>query len=211
MGSISSDAVFCAVMNAAAEAGVDIETADGAETSSAAQTEAEEQEGQGILSVDKWGIIWSLVNILLLVILMRKFLFKPVNKLIEERTASVQNDIDSARKSREEAEELKEQYASTISEAKTEAQKIISQAREQAASEKQGIIQQSQEEAKQIIAAANKTIENERKKSMQQAQAQIADLAVAAASKIIGENMDDSRNRQLVDDFLSQEGADSNE
>ena len=46
---------------------------------------------------------------------------------------------------------------------------------------------------------------------MQQAQAQIADLAVAAASKIIGENMDDSRNRQLVDDFLSQEGADSNE
>lgn len=206
MGFFSSDAIFAAAVNAAANAGIDL--ADTAEQESSTAAAAEEE--QSILTVDAWNIIWSVVNILLLVILLRIFLFKPVNKMMDERTASIQNDIDSAKKSKEEAEALKAQYADTIQSAKDEAQQILAKAREQAASEKQDIIRQSQEEADHIIETANKNIENERKRSMQQAQAEIADLAIAAATKIVGENMDDSKNRKLVDDFLSQEGGADN-
>lgn len=204
MGSISSGAVMASVFDAAAELGIVLAAPEAEASTEKAGNESE----QSILKVKISSIAFNIVNIILLVILLKIFLFKPVNRMMEERTASIQNDIDSAKKSKEEAEAIKQEYADTISQAKDEAQQIIARAREQAASEKLEVIRQTQDEAEQIMADANKTIENERKKSMQQAQAEIADLAIAAASKIIGENMDDSKNRKLVDDFLSQEGAD---
>jgi F-type H+-transporting ATPase subunit b len=67
------------------------------------------------------------------------------------------------------------------------------------------MIRKSQEEAEQIVADAGKSIEDERRRVLAQAQTQIADLAIEAASKIIGENVDDEKNRRLVDKFLSEE------
>ena len=78
-------------------------------------------------------------------------------------------------------------------------------AHENAESERSAIIRKSQEEAEKIVADADKTIENERKRVLRQAQSEIADLAIEAASKIIGENVDDEKNRKLVDKFLSDE------
>lgn len=164
-----------------------------------------------MLDINIWNFIWPVINIILLFILLRIFLFKPINKLMDERTASIQNDIDSARKSKEEAESLKQQYEETLVSAKAEAQQIILKAKEEAVSSQKEIIQNSQNEAQQIIDNAGKTIENERKRVMQQAQTQIADLAIAAASKIIGENVDDEKNRHIVSEFLSEEGAINND
>ena len=141
--------------------------------------------------------------ILILFILLRIFLFKPVHKMMDNRTAEVQNNLDSAEKSRADAEELKQQYTDSLSNAKTEADGIIAAARAEAVHEKERILAQSEDEAKQIIADANKAIESERKRVMQQAQSEIAALAMEAASKIIGANLDDEKNRKLVDDFLS--------
>ena len=78
-------------------------------------------------------------------------------------------------------------------------------AHEEAESEKAAMIRRSQEEADQIVADANKAIETERKRVLAQAQTEIADLAIEATSKIIGENVDDEKNRRLVDKFLSEE------
>ncbi len=158
-----------------------------------------------MLDVNIWNFIWSAVNIIILFILLKIFLFKPINKIMNERTRSIQDDIDSAEKSRKEAEELKKQYTDDLSNAKEEAQKIIMKAHDDAEAEKAAILKKSQEEASQIISDAGKTIENERRRILQQAQSQIADLAIEAASKIIGENVDDEKNRRLVDEFLSSE------
>lgn len=158
-----------------------------------------------MLDINIWNFIWSAVNIIILFILLKIFLFKPINKIMDERTRSIQEDIDSAKKSREEAEALKQGYAEDINEAKAEAQKIIMKAHEDAEAEKAVILQKSQEEADQLVSDANKAIESKRKRVLAQAQTQIADLAIEAASKIIGENVDDEKNRRLVDEFLSEE------
>lgn len=162
-----------------------------------------------MLDVNIWNFIWSAVNIIILCILLRVFLFKPINKIMNERTRSIQDDIDSAEKSRREAEELKQQYADSLSSAKEEAQKIIMKAHDDAEAEKSAILKKSQEEASEIISDANRTIENERKRVLQQAQTQIADIAIEVATKIIGENVDDEKNRRLVDEFLSEEDGKS--
>lgn len=162
-----------------------------------------------MLKFEFWSIFEAVANVIILFVLLRIFLFKPINKLIDARTQSIQNDIDSAQKAREEAEELKQQYDDSISEAKEEANRIIMQAHDEAEADKAVIIRKSQEEAEEIVTAAGKAAENERRRVLQQAQTQIADLAIEAASKIVGANLDDDNNRRIVDDFLSEkEGID---
>lgn len=154
-----------------------------------------------------WSIFEAVANIIILFVLLRIFLFKPINKIKSERTNTIQNNLDSAEKAKEEAEELRQQYEDSISEAKEKANQIIIKAHEDAEAERSAIIKKSQEEADKIVADADKAIENERKRVLRQAQSQIADLAIEAASKIIGENVDDEKNRRLVDKFLSEEEA----
>ena len=158
-----------------------------------------------MLDFHLWSIFEAVANIIILFVLLRIFLFKPINKIKSERTNTIQNNLDSAEKAKEEAEELRRQYEDSISEAKEKANQIIIKAHEDAESERAAIIKKSQEEAEKIVADADKTIENERKRVLRQAQSEIADLAIEAASKIIGENVDDEKNRRLVDQFLSDE------
>jgi len=158
-----------------------------------------------MLDINIWNFIWAGINLILLLILMKIFLFKPIRKMMEKRTQMVQEELDSAKRTREEAEQLREQYDNELGSAKDEAQKIIDKAHEDAETERAAIIKRSQEEAERIVADAGKTIENERKRVIAQAQTQIADLAVEAASRIIGENVDDEKNRRLVDKFLEEE------
>ncbi|MBR4628541.1 MAG: F0F1 ATP synthase subunit B [Ruminococcus sp.] len=158
-----------------------------------------------MLDIDIWNFIWAGINLILLLILMKIFLFKPIRKMMDKRTQMVQDELDSAKKTREEAEQLREQYDSELDSAKDEAQKIIDKAHEDAETERAAIIKRSKEEAERIVADAGKSIENERRRVLAQAQTQIADLAVEAASRIIGENVDDEKNRRLVDKFLTEE------
>ena len=158
-----------------------------------------------MLKFEFWSIFEAVANVLILFVLLRIFLFKPLNKIKAERTQTIQDNLDSAEKAKTEAEELRQQYEESISEAKEKANKIIMKAHEDAESERAAIIKKSQEEAEKIVSDADKTIENERKRVMRQAQSEIADLAIEAASRIVGENLDDEKNRRLVDQFLSDE------
>ena len=158
-----------------------------------------------MLKFEFWSIFWAVFNTVLLFVLLRIFLFKPINKMKEDRTRTIQDNLDSAEKAKAEAEELRQQYEDSISEAREKANEIMIKAHEDAENERAAIIRKSQEEADKIVADADRTIENERKRVLRQAQSQIADLAIEAASKIIGENVDDEKNRRLVDKFLSEE------
>ena len=161
-----------------------------------------------MLKFEFWSIFEAVANIIILFVLLRIFLFKPINKMRDERTRTIQDNLDSAEKAKQEAEDLRQQYSSSISEAKEEANRIITKAHDDAESEKAAIIEKSKAEADEIIAAAGKSIENERRRVIQQAQSQIADLAIEAASKVVGANLDDEKNRKLVDQFLAEEEGD---
>jgi F-type H+-transporting ATPase subunit b len=161
-----------------------------------------------MLKFEFWSIFEAVANIIILFVLLKIFLFKPINKMKNARTQSIQKDIDDAAKAKQEAEELRQQYEGSISEAKEEANRIIMKAHDDAETERARIIQSSHEEADEIVNSASETIENERRRVLQQAQSQIADLAIEAASKIVGANLDDEKNRRLVDEFLSEEEGD---
>lgn len=154
-----------------------------------------------------WNIFWVVFNFILLCILLRIFLYKPLQNIMQKRTELVQNEISSAEQKNKEATEFKNQYETSLKNAKAESEEIVGQAKEHAQLQYDQIVGNANDEATQIISQARKTAELDREQMMRGAQAELADLALAAAEKLIGKNIDDDANRKMLDDFLSEEGS----
>ena len=151
-----------------------------------------------MLTLD-WGIIWTVVNILILFVLLRIFLFKPVMGMIENRQAMIRNQLDDAENKNREADELKGRYEESLKNAKEESFQIVNDAKERA--------KVQYEDAAQIKQQADKSAEADREQMMREAQAELAQVALAAASKLIGSSVDAEANKNMLDQFLSEEGS----
>lgn len=162
-----------------------------------------------MLDFDIWTIAFSVINILVLFLFLKKFLFGRIQNIMDQRAATVQADLDQAKASAAEAQQLRQQYEDTLSGAKQEASGIIANARATAKEQGNLITQQAQQEADQILKAAQKEIAIERQNTLAGAQKEIADLALAAAAKLVEGKMDDAENRSIVDAFLTEEGVKS--
>ena len=154
-----------------------------------------------------WSIIWVFVNIIVLFLFLKKFLFKPVTAMLEKRTQTIVQSLEDAEAQKVEAEKLKNEYNEELSRASAEATKIVNAAREQATLEYDLKMKELKEEAARIMEESNKNIELERKKSIQSAQAEIATIALLATSKIIGRNVDSDTNKQMLGDFMKEVGV----
>lgn len=154
-----------------------------------------------------WQIIWTFVNILVLFVFFRAFLFKPVTAMMEKRTRAIEDSLKEAEEGKADAMKLKQDYEEELNQANAEAVRIIKEAREKAAAEYNRQIAQAKEESVKIIQDASRAIELERKKTVRNAQGEIAGIALLAASKVIGKNIDDETNKQLLNDFLKEAGA----
>lgn len=162
-----------------------------------------------MLDFDIWTIVFSIINILVLFLFLKKFLFGRIQNIMDQRAAAVQADLDQAKASAAEAQQLRQQYEDTLSGAKQEANGIIANARAAAKEQGNQITLQAQKEADQLLKAAQKEIALERQNTLVGAQKEIADLALAAAAKLVEAKMDDAENRSIVDAFLTEEGVKS--
>jgi len=154
-----------------------------------------------------WNIIFNIVNVFVLYLLMKKFLFGPINEIMEKRTNSIEASFAEIDNKNKEALNLKHEYEEALENAEDKATNIIKEAKQRALEEHDKQIKIIKEEASKMIEDANKSIELERKLSMQNIQAEIAGIAMLAATKVIQKNMDDSTNKQIINDFLAEAGA----
>jgi ATP synthase, F0 subunit b len=127
--------------------------------------------------------------------------------IIEKRQNEITGRLNDADNIKAEAFELKSNYEKDIKNANAEAAAIIKEARERAELEYNKKLEEAKVDAAGLIAEANKLIELEKKKAMESAQAEIAGIAMLAAAKVIGKNVDNSTNQQLLGDFLKEVGA----
>lgn len=160
-----------------------------------------------MLDFDIWTILFSVINILVLFFFLKKFLFGRVGAMLEKRAQMVQADLDQAKQSAAEADQLKSDYEQTLSNAKLEARQILSTAEQNARAQSSEITAQAQEQAEAILNEAQREIERERRRTLDGVQGEIADLALAAAAKLVEKQIDDETNRELVNAFLSEEGV----
>lgn len=152
-------------------------------------------------------IIWTFVNIIILFLFLKKFLFKPVNEILERRRTMIQEALQDAESKKSLATKLKQDYEEELKAAGEQATAILKEARSKAEQEYNRIMQEAKEEAARVMAEADKAIELERVKAMDRAQSEIAGVALLAASKLINRNVDDDINKQFLGEFLKEVGA----
>ena len=153
-----------------------------------------------------WTVAWTIVNVLVLFFLLKKFLFGPVNKIMEKRQSMINSDLENAAAAKKDALEMKSEYEANIASAKDEAKEIISNAKKQARQQSEKSKLQTEAELSTMKKQALKEIELEKQKTLESTHDEIANLALDAASMIIKKNIDDEDNQKMLDEFLS-EGA----
>jgi len=151
-------------------------------------------------------ILFTIVNLLILFLLMKKFLFARVNAVLEQRAALVKQEISSAEDNNRQAQELKAQYEGKLTDARHEAAKIVADAQNRAQRVYEGKMAEAETDAKRLRSEAEAQILTERDAMLRGARNEVASLALLAAAKVAQRSMDSDDDKALVDTFLSEVG-----
>lgn len=162
-----------------------------------------------MLNVSPWNLLFIVVNLLVLLALMKKFLYKPVLNIIAKRQELIDSQFAQAQASQEEAKQLKEEYEGCLADAKAQQGSILKEAKVQAGIEYDKILAEADEKAKQMIEDAKKVSLYEKEKAIKDAESEIAKLAVAAASKIVSQASDEKNDYVIYEEFLKKAGEKS--
>ena len=151
-------------------------------------------------------LVFTIINLLILYFLMRKFLFKPVNGIIAKREEAIQKQFAEAEEAKVQAAKLKEDYEASLKSAKDEADQIVSAAREKGRAEYDRILKSADEDAARKLQKAEETIAEEKAKSLRSMEKEIETLVMAAATKVVGEKVTTENSQNFYDEFITEMG-----
>ena len=153
-----------------------------------------------------WSLVWTIINLIIFYLLMKRFLVGPVLGIMEKRKNLIAQELENAKAAQEKAEELKGHYEGALAGAKEESAQIIEAARADAKSESERMVKEANLEAAKIIENARVTAEQEKENALQGAKSEIAGLALEAARKLLSEGSTEKGNSMLYDEFLAKAG-----
>ncbi len=148
------------------------------------------------------GLVWTIINLIVLFLLLRHFLINPVSNIMEQRRKLIADGLQNAQDTQDEANRLKAEYEEALSGAKKESAEIVDKARIDARAEYDRIIGEAGAKAGNIIENAKENVRIEREQTMKELQSQIAGLAIASAEKIVGD-----KEQNIYDQFLGEVGG----
>ena len=148
------------------------------------------------------GLVWTIINLIVLFLLLRHFLINPVSNIMEQRRKLIADGLQNAQDTQDEANRLKAEYEEALSGAKKESAEIVDKARIYARAEYDRIVGEAGAKAGNIIENAKENVRIEREQTMKELQSQIAGLAIASAEKIVGD-----KEQNIYDQFLGEVGG----
>jgi F-type H+-transporting ATPase subunit b len=152
-------------------------------------------------------MIWTLVIFALLMFVLSRYAFGPLTKAVQAREQSLQASIDAAKADREAAAKLLQEHQAAIESARGETQKLIADGRAVAEKMRADMLEQTRREQQEMLERARRDLEAEKDKAIAQLRREAVDLALAGASKVIEQNLESAKNRQLVESYLSSIGT----
>lgn len=159
-----------------------------------------------IISVNIWNILLSLINLLILFLILKKFLFKPVTKIMEERQAQVTSIYADAQSDRQTAADMKQEYETRMATAREEADGLVRNAVQTAQRKSDAIIADANSQAAHLKQKAENEIQLEKKQMLSDVKAEISDLAVSIASRIMEREVSAEDHADFVDQFIQNVG-----
>ncbi|HEX9439525.1 MAG TPA: F0F1 ATP synthase subunit B [Roseiflexaceae bacterium] len=160
--------------------------------------------------MEKLGINWGLLiaqifNVVLLVWLLTRFLYRPVLNMLNERTRRIQESLRETEQVKEQLARANQDYDQKLAQARQEAAAILAQAQERAKLQEAEIIAQARQEADRIRSDAREQAVQERDQLMRDLKNQMADLVTITASRVLGEELK-SNHDQLIEESLASLG-----
>lgn len=161
---------------------------------------------QPLVTLVPWTMIAQFLNLMIQLFLIKKFLFKPINDILEKRRAQTDKEIREAREAKETADNLRGQYEADIAKARDEAARIVQSAHKEAQTRADEVMQEAQAKAAGLKAQAEADIAQERKKAINEVKNEIGSLAMDIAGKVVEKEIDEADHKRLIEDFIKNVG-----
>ena len=154
--------------------------------------------------VDLPKLLFQVINFLLLLYLLNRFLFKPVLARLDERSARISKGLEDAEVAARDRELARAEREAAVSEARKEAAALLANANKIATDTRDEILTKAREDAEKVSQRAQEEITAEKDKAMAELRTHVADLALEAATKLIRSDMNATTQRRLVEEFLAE-------
>ena len=158
----------------------------------------------GITSINPGLTLWTGITFLVLLVVLAKFAWGPIVKMLADRERSIREAIEAAKKERAEAERLMAEQKTALGQAQREAAELARRNQQEVEALRQELTAKARKEADELVATARRQIAEETAKARAELRAQVADLAIEAAGRLVKANLDDKAQRQLVEEYISQ-------
>jgi len=155
------------------------------------------------LGINPAFLLSQVVNFLILFAGLYFLLWKPILKMFDQRKERIQQGLEDAERAREERERAEAEFDKRLEEAAQERERIIARATDEAQEERKAMLAQAEQDAEKVLIEAGEEAESERERILEDLRGQVAVLAIAAANRLIGEALDEERQRRLVDEFFT--------
>ena len=161
---------------------------------------------QALITLDGWTFLAQICNLMIQLVIFKKFLLNPVKKVIAERKAKADSQIADAAKLRTEAEAMKAEYEQNLQNARTEANQIVAAAQKTAAARSEELLGEARAQAAALKQKAEADIAQERKKAVNEVKDEIGGMAMEIASKVVEREIKEADHQDLIDEFIKNVG-----
>jgi F-type H+-transporting ATPase subunit b len=150
------------------------------------------------------GLVFQVINFLLLLYLLNRFLFKPLLARMDERSTKIEKGLEDAEAAARDRDLARQEREAAVAEARKEAAEMVARANKIAEDTRNEILGEARAEAEKVTQRAREEITAEKDRAMAEIRSQVADLALEAAGRLVGSQMDGPTQRRLVEDFLAE-------
>ena len=163
-------------------------------------------EVQQFISIAPWTVIFQILNLLLLMVLFKKYLFKPVMEILEKRQAEIEGHYQEAQQAETDAKAMKADYESKMAGARQEADRVIKTATESANAMSASIVEDARTQADQIKRRAQTEIDLERRRAFDEVKGELSGIALDIASQVIEREVNEKDHEAFIDEFIKNVG-----
>lgn len=161
---------------------------------------------QALITLDGWTFLAQICNLMIQLVIFKKFLLKPIKQVIADRKAKADSEIADAQKLRTEAEAMKAEYEQNLQNARTEANQIVATAQKIATARSEEIVGEARAQAAALKQKAEADIAQERKKAVNEVKDEIGGIAMEIASKVVEREISEKDHKDLIDEFIKNVG-----
>ena len=161
---------------------------------------------QALITLDGWTFLAQICNLMIQLVIFKKFLLKPIKQVIADRKAKADSEIADAQKLRTEAEAMKAEYEQNLQNARTEANQIVATAQKTATARSEEIVGEARAQAAALKQKAEADIAQERKKAVNEVKDEIGGMAMEISSKVVEREIKEADHQDLIDEFIKNVG-----